>query len=319
MQSVPISPARITKKQVERASPPPLPTGSVCLFASYAPSGDLPVHTRFYLKNLLTCGTILHVVLSGADTIHPRTLNFCNNLGIHVWNRENGGLDFGAWQFLLEKGLAEEAPYLLFANDSVFGPFTPLPPVLDALSASQRPAWGLVASRAITPHLQSWFIGLSRSAFRTASVQRVFSLPFQEMSRDEIIWHGELGLSVALKAGGIPLHAAWSDLDKPVSRLFPANPMHICWREMVQTGTVPFLKQELLRDNPFQVPHLNDWQTLVPAESGFNPDWIRTYLSQHPARPRSIHPTWKGRALYGFMNRLDRLKWQKGPRQGSGR
>lgn len=319
MQSVSIFPAGITKKQVERASSAPLPAGTVCLFACYVPDGNLPLHTRFYLKNLLNCGITLHIVLSGTETIHESTNNFCATHGIHAWKRPNGGLDFGAWQFLLEKGLAKDAPYILFANDSVFGPLTPLPLLLEKLAAKQRPAWGLVASRAVTPHLQSWFIGLSQAAFQSAPVQRVLHLPFKEMSRDEIIWHGELGLSVALKAANIPLHAAWSDLNAPMARFFPANPMHTHWRDMMQSGTVPFLKQEVLRDNPFRVPHLTDWRALIPAESDFNPEWIDTYLSEHPPRPLTLHPTWKGRALYGFINQLDRLKWRKDLRRGAAR
>nr|WP_025826567.1 glycosyl transferase [Acetobacter persici] len=319
MQSVPIFPAGITKKQVESTSSTVLPTGTICLFACYVPDGNIPLHTRFYLKNLLSCGVILHIILSGAETIHESTQKFCNNHGIHAWKRPNGGLDFGAWQFLLQKGLAEDAPYILFANDSVFGPFTPLPPLLKKLAANQRPAWGLVASRAITPHLQSWFIGLSQAAFRTPSVQRVLALSFAEMSRDEIIWHGELGLSVALKAANIPLHAAWSDLDRPLARFFPANPMHTHWRDMVQTETVPFLKHEVLRDNPFSIPHLEDWRRLIPTENGFQPEWIEAYLSQHPSRPLSLHPTWKGRAVYALMNQWDRLKWRKDRRRGTAR
>lgn len=316
MQSVSIFPAAITKKQVERASPAPLPAGTVCLFACYAPNGKLPLYTLFYLKNLLDCGVILHIILSGAETIHKDTALFCHNNAIHIWKRPNGGLDFGAWQFLLEKGLAENAPYILLANDSVFGPLTPLPPLLQKLGVTHYPAWGLVASRAVTPHLQSWFIGLSHAAFHSPSVQRVFKLPFTDMSRDEIIWHGELGLSVALKAAEIPLHAAWSDLNRPASRFFPANPMHTHWRTLVQTGTVPFLKQEVLRDNPFRIPHLTDWRALIPAQSGFNPEWIATYLEQHPARASTLRPTWKGRAVYGVLNQLDRLKWLKDRAQG---
>ncbi|KXV62443.1 glycosyl transferase [Acetobacter orleanensis] len=307
------------KKQVERAPFAPLPTGTVCLFACYAPDGNLPPYTCFYLKNLLECGIILHIILSGTEIIHKTTQNFCNNYGIQVWKRPNGGLDFGAWQFLLKKGLAEGAPYVLFANDSVFGPFAPLSPLLEKLGARHRPAWGLVASRAVTPHLQSWFIGLSQAAFQSAPVQRVLKLPFADMNRDEIIWHGELGLSVALNAAGFPLHAAWSDLNTPIARFFPTNPMHTHWRGMVQTGTVPFFKQEILRDNPFRVPHLSDWRALISPESGFNPDWIETYLNQHPPRPTILHPTWKGRAVYRVITQLDRLKWQKDRWQDAGR
>ena len=203
-----------------------LPAGSVCLFAAFAPDGILPIFTRFYLKNILDCGFILHLVLSGETPIDKETIVFCKKNNIHVWQRPNGGMDFGAWRFLFQKNVAAQAPYVLLANDSVFGPFRPLADVVKQAHAYTLPAWGLVASRLITPHLQSWFVGLSRHTLQAAPVQRVFSLPFEQMSRNEIIWHGELGLSVALQEAGVPLQAAWSDLQSPLARFLPTNPMH---------------------------------------------------------------------------------------------
>lgn len=300
------SPAPVSKKSGEDPITPVMPAGSVCLFATYAPSGNLPDYTRFYIKNLQSCGFILHVILSGTNVITEETLIFCANQKIHISCRPNGGLDFGAWQTLTMQGVADSAPYVLLANDSVFGPFAPIPPLLKQLDAAHRPAWGLVASRAVTPHIQSWFIGFSQNIWRSAAIQRVISLPFHQMTRDEIIWHGELGLSVALKANGIPLHTIWSDLASPLARFFPANPTHAYWRSGLATGQVPFLKQELLRDNPYHVPHLADWKKLINSHSGFNPAWIDTYLAHTPPRATATHANRNGRALYYALSLLDR-------------
>lgn len=308
MHSVSISPAAISENQVERALSAPLPAGSVCLFAAYAPNGNLPPYTCFYLKNLKLCGLNVHVVLSGCSVITEKTRQFCYRHTFTVWHRPNGGLDFGAWRFLIDKGITRAAPYILFANDSVFGPLAPLPPLLRTLQADTQPAWGLVASRAVTPHLQSWFVGLSRTTFEQDAVQRVFSLPYESMTREEIIWHGELGLSVALRSAGLSLHALWTDENNAFARLFPTNPMHSHWRSFVRSGRVPFLKQELLRDNPFALPEIKNWRSLIPAKSGFDPDWIESYLAQNSPRSLQKSSTWKGRALYKMMNILDNFR-----------
>lgn len=308
MHSVSISPATISENAVESAPSGPLPPGSVCLFAAYTPNGNLPPYTCFYLKNLKRCGLTVHIVLSGCSVITEETRLFCNAQAFTVWHRPNGGLDFGAWRFLLGKNLVQTAPYIVFANDSVFGPLAPLPPLLRLLQADTRPAWGLVASRAVTPHLQSWFIGFSRTTFEQDAVQRVFSLPFEDMTRAEIIWHGELGLSVALRSAGIPLHALWSDESSPFARIFPTNPMHSHWRSLIRSGRVPFLKQELLRDNPFALSEVKNWRSIIPPQCGFDPDWIETYLSQHPPRSFRQKSTWKGRLLYKAVTISDYFK-----------
>lgn len=284
----------------------PLPPGSICLFAAYTPNGNLPDYTKFYLKNLMLCGLDLHIILSGTTVITQETLNFCKQHGFNISCRPNGGLDFGAWQYLIAQGVTKNAPYILLANDSVFGPFSPLPPLLARLQAAQRPAWGLVASRAITPHIQSWFIGFSQATWQSPALQRVFTLPFENMSRSEIIWHGELGLSIALRETGVPLHALWSDLTSTLSKFVPVNPTHAYWRKGVRSGLVPFLKQELLRDNPCQTLKKAEWRTLIPAQSGFNPQWITDYLKNTPPRNSTSALNRRGIMLYSTLSQLDK-------------
>jgi hypothetical protein len=62
--------------------------------------------------------------------------------------------------------------------------------------------------------------------------------------------------------------------------LYPAieresNPTLMFWRELIMSG-FPFLKVQLLRDNPLQVD-LTGWDSLV-RERGFDPDLVRDHL-----------------------------------------
>nr|WP_231621241.1 rhamnan synthesis F family protein [Acetobacter sp. JWB] len=213
---------------------------------------------------------------------------------------------------MFQKNVAAQAPYVLLANDSVFGPFRPLADVVKQAHAYTLPAWGLVASRLITPHLQSWFVGLSRHTLQAAPVQRVFSLPFEQMSRNEIIWHGELGLSVALQEAGVPLQAAWSDLQSPLARFLPTNPMHTHWYSVAASGQVPFIKRELLRNNSFAISNLHRWPEVIPPASDFDRQWIMDSFCKNESRSAPAATTAKGRALYNVISTADSLRWKIG-------
>ncbi|MFT9149449.1 MAG: rhamnan synthesis F family protein, partial [Acetobacter sp.] len=290
-----------------------------------APDGNLPPATRFYLKSIVRCEFVTHVILSGSNYIEKETDLFLKRNKITAWIRPNGGLDFGAWQFLLHARVIERADHVLLANDSVYGPFCSLDRFLHRRVGLHYPAWGMVASRVGGGHLQSWFMLLSRAVLETGPVRRVFALPFADMTRDEIIRHGELGLSAAIKKAGFPLHAAWSDLDAPHPRLLPAtNPMHARWRSLVTSGQVPFIKRELLRDNPFALPGLRHWARALPPGTLFDPRWVTEQArTAHTALTGASHhrvqapataprhqmerpqPNIKARMLYRAVNAAD--------------
>ncbi|MBN8908325.1 MAG: hypothetical protein J0H99_17220, partial [Rhodospirillales bacterium] len=135
-----------------------------------------------------------------------------------------------AWQHLLRSGCAAGADEILLANDSVFGPLGDLRPIFATMRQRKLDAWGMVASTEGVWHLQSWFVWLSAAALARPAVQRVFTQPFADMDKPEIILHGELGLGVALRAEKLACGARFEEprrsrlrrLAKPVRALAPA-------------------------------------------------------------------------------------------------
>ena len=53
------------------------------------------------------------------------------------------------------------------------------------------------------------------------------------------------------------------------SRRLPLNPTADLWRVLIEQGC-PFLKRELLRDNPSRVPDVAAWSAVVDAIDGFD-------------------------------------------------
>ncbi|WP_239479328.1 rhamnan synthesis F family protein [Lichenicola cladoniae] len=231
-----------------------------------------------------------------------RTALDCIGAVAHL--RPNRGLDFGAWQDLVATGCTAGATTILLANDSVFGPMQPLEPIFTRMQARDTDVWGMVESREGAWHLQSWFLCFTAAAFEAPAVERVMRLPFHEMSKTEIVLHGELGLGVAITAAGLNWDASWSPSRRRLRRLVPGNPMHLDFLSVMRSGQVPFIKVELLRDNPTAVRWVEQWRNHVGERAIFSADWIDLHLAdggRHtaPRQPRSI----RTRLLYAAISR----------------
>ncbi len=216
--------------------------------------------------------------------------------------RPNRGLDFGAWQHLLRQGCASDATEVLLANDSVFGPFTDLAPIFRTMRARRLDAWGMVASTEGVWHLQSWFVCLTGAALGSPSVQRVLAAPFEQMSKAEIILHGELGLGAALRGEGFACAARHEASPRARLRRFARiNPMHLDWATLIESGAVPFLKRELVRDNPIRIPWADRWPAVVQRVSDYPLDLITEHLTAGNRTWRGTpvpSPRWRTLLLY---------------------
>nr|WP_246379917.1 rhamnan synthesis F family protein [Gluconacetobacter johannae] len=260
-------------------------------------------HVRHYLAELAACGMTIHLALSGAAKTDAQTAQFCARHGITAHPRPNGGLDFGAWQDLLAAGCAAGADRIVLANDSVFGPLRPLAPIVRAMMDRPADVWGLVESHSVAWHLQSWFLCFTAQALDHPAIRLVLAQPFARMNKPEIVLHGEVGLGLAIRSAGLRAAAAWPDRRAGLRRLVPTNPMHADWLSVARSDTVPFIKVELLRDNPCGIFWTGQWRALVARSPQFQADWIETFLRDQPRRGATPRAGWKMRLLYLVLSR----------------
>jgi hypothetical protein len=280
----------------------------VCLFAHYDPAGRIAPHVHRYLAHLADCGFALRLACSGLEVLPEEDRRRLDAIGARAYCRANAGLDFGAWQHLLAAGCAEGASEVLLANDSVFGPLADLRPVFAEMRARSVDAWGMVASLEGGWHLQSWFVWLTGEALARPALRRVFAQPFAAMTKREIILHGELGLSAALAAERLCCAARYDQaVDTRLRRVVRLNPMHLDWAWLIASGCVPFLKAELVRDNPLRIPWAHRWPQLA-AGPDCPPDLIRAHL---PAPTPRGAPAWRSWLLYACLTRDRRLAWRE--------
>ncbi|MEW6124167.1 MAG: hypothetical protein AB1698_16250 [Pseudomonadota bacterium] len=248
--------------------------GPVCLFVAYAADGRLFGHTMRYCASLREQGVRLVLVMvtdrSDGDALDP---------GPHVADavlaRDNEGYDFAAWAAAL-KALPElwEAPELWFANDSVYHSPRLLSGLSERVRASGADVVALTGSDEVAPHFQSYFFVLKAPPERRGPARDFWAQVRPLAGKLQVIRDYEVRQKSALEAGGLSVEV-----------LFPAPPgtrnhLQQDWRGLLAAG-FPFVKVELLRDNPFRVD-LTGWRALLDAQ-GFDTREIAFHLGTRPS------------------------------------
>lgn len=282
----------------------------ICLFAHYTQSNILPKDVQHYLKALYDCGWETHLALSGQEILSLDTDNFCKQHNITPHLRPNEGLDFGAWQELIHKGVTHNADHILLTNDSVFGPLYPMDSIFAERLSQPIDVWGMAETLEVNWHLQSWFLCFTNKAFHHEKIQDLLNLPFKEMPKPEIIQKGELGLGRLLQQiPNFKCAGQWSKLQKyPFRDPRQTNPMHLDWHSVIASGKVPFIKKEVIRDNYYGLFWLNHYRQLLTNNTYFSLEYINEYLIHFPHRPLPVVQKWK-RFLYLFSTYDTKLAW----------
>lgn len=237
----------------------------LCYFAHYHPAGIVADYVLHYLAELKRAGFTVVAASTAAlsETEADKLRGACECLIL----RDNRGLDFGSWIDCHAAVPPDGAEWLLLCNDSVYGPIGSLAACIDRLAATPADFYGLVANAQLGRHLQSWFVLLRPAAFRSPAFRERFSSPIPDgLAKEEVIRRYEVGLSRDLEAAGLSGHALYDpELHGLLSRRHPFNATHFLWRELVCSLGIPFLKVDLLRDNPLFVEDVEGWRDLVGA------------------------------------------------------
>ena len=283
----------------------------VCLFAHFDKDNRLDDYVLRYLCEIRELGfaTILISTsrLTAADIAPARA--FCSDVIL----RNNAGLDFASWSAGFAKHAADINGRLLLANDSVYGPIGSLKNTLERLTHTAADFYGMVESIENAPHLQSWFLFFEPWVVRDPIFASTLEQPFSSMTKGQIIENGEVGFSRRLTKAGYRYEALYMvSRGSPMARNFPMNPMHLRWRELLFEAGVPFVKIELLRDNPVGV---EDRATILRCVAQLDPD-IARLIASHLARTAPEAPNQPRRAVltrycYALIRRYEAAKREK--------
>jgi len=261
----------------------------VCLFAHFDRNDRVDEYVLRYLRKIKELN--FSIVFISASQLAAAEIERIRAECCDVIVRENAGLDFGSWVAGFARHGASINGRLLLANDSVYGPFGSLATALERLTRRPADFYGFVENLQFAPHLQTWFLLFEPQVVRHPAFEVILAQPFSTMNKPAIIAKGEIGLSRRLVESGFRYEAAYlTDREGLAARRHPANAMHLLWRELIFEGAVPFVKIELLRDNPLNLESAETiLRTLEPLDPAFC-DIIRSHLARISTRPPSPPP-----------------------------
>jgi lipopolysaccharide biosynthesis protein len=293
----------------------------VAVFVHFDPSGAVPEFTHHYLREIGRAGFAL-VFVSNAPRLGAADLERLTPLCAAILRRDNVGRDFGAFK----DGIAAIADLgrldaLLLANDSVYGPFHDLGEVMGRMSMAEADVWGITDSWERSFHLQSFFLLFGRRALASPAFARFWSSVRYVQAKSWVIERYEIGLTRTLLSDGLRCRALCPYRDaatglmaasarerdpgpgpadlSPTRRVFfgrvadavafgvPLNSCHFLWDHLVLHMGCPFIKRELLRDNPAGIPGVIRWREVVQAVSKYDTDLIARHLEQS-VRKRAV-------------------------------
>ena len=253
-----------------------------CLFAHFDKDDKVDDYVLHYLKHIRELN--FSIVFVSTARLPRSEANRARSHCFDVILRENVGLDFGSWAAGFAKHNAAIDGRLLLANDSVYGPIGSLSAAVDRLTSRPADFYGLVESIEITPHLQSWFLLFEQRMVRHPAFSAILSRSYAAMSKRQIILEGEVSLSRHLSAAGFRHNALYRSTQASfVEHCLLGNPSHFLWRELMFDEGIPFLKVELLRDNPLG---LEDAEAILAAVDRLDPEFAGV-IARHLARVRT--------------------------------
>ncbi len=270
----------------------------VALFVHFDGAGAVRPHTLAYVEALRAAGLSV-LFVSNSGRLRPDALDALRPLCAGIIVRRNIGYDFAAMREGLH-ALSQSRPeleLLVIANDSVYGPLHPLAPVLERIDFAQADMWGATESWQRRYHLQSYFLAVGPKVLASPAWLGFWNGVLPVQSKHFVVARYEVGLTQALLRGGLRCAALWpyrsllrEEDHRPVreddfsdnerdpflvlrdhharrvrsafAHRAPLNPTAELWRQLLDAG-FPFIKRELLRDNPAHVQDVADWREVV--------------------------------------------------------
>ncbi|MGH1573413.1 rhamnan synthesis F family protein [Methylobacterium sp. P31] len=196
------------------------------------------------------------------------------SLADRVVVRRNVGYDFLSWRVGFEMLPMRNVSEVTFINDSIYGPCSNLEKFFLKGRSLGVDLWGATLSRQFRPHVQSFFMTFSSSLLSSGFARWFWSGVGILASKSDIIQNYEIGLSRLVESHGFTIGGV-VDLNDPSQAIrqlayddnfglnaslnegtknyifkdnYP-NPTQLFWARTLSGGS-PFVKVELLRDNP---------------------------------------------------------------------
>jgi lipopolysaccharide biosynthesis protein len=254
---------------------------SVCIFASFSRTDEIPEYVLHYLEKIKAEGFDIVFVTTAAG-ISSTSLSKLLSLCLKIIHRKNTGLDFGSWKAGILHAEIDLKKYhrLLLTNDSCYAPLFPL---TELLGKAEGDLYGITDSYEVKYHIMSYFVLYDAKIFHSDMFRKVWKDVRMIPTRFKglIVRLYEVGMSqyYLSKKSQLNVYCPVNDLIKKtgaeISDLNRLNSVHKLWKGLIEEMRCPVLKIDLFWR--YFEPHGDrTWETVL-AQTDYNPDLIHKH------------------------------------------
>jgi rhamnosyltransferase len=250
---------------------------ATCIYAHYDPGSTVDAYVLNALEGLAAAG-LQTIFLSSCRSLDSASRERLRPLTTHIITTSNLGRDWGLYhegiRFARERS---EPTSLTLLNDSVYIIASSLQSLFDRVASSGLDIAGATDSFQQRYHLQSYFLHFNKDALDSGLIDEWLASYVPVADKTYIINAYEIGVSRRAEELRLQVGAVWpyvwlrdSVAHALAPRTFPGlrsgamslNPTHFYWDTLVRQGC-PFLKVELLRENPEDLADVEDFEEIL--------------------------------------------------------
>jgi len=268
----------------------------LCIFSHFDKHDIIDNYVIYYLESLYNLGCEV-IFVSACKTLPDNELNKIKKFCTKIVLRRNKGRDFGGWKIGLSV-VEDFKKYnqIILANDSSYGPFSDLKEIFKIMNEKELDMWGITDSWERKYHIQTYFIVFNKRLINSEFFADFWKDVRFHFSKETIINDYEVGLTQRALRQGFKIgafcdykellyHVLRSEsleiLFKNHISLYPCNPTHFFWRNLIVDFKCPFIKIELIRDNPAKIKDLYMIEKIIKIHnSGYPIEIIKSHLKR---------------------------------------
>ena len=276
------------------------------VFVHYDRHNIVDAYVYHYLEELQKNAS--HITFVSTAKLQEKEVETLSNYCTNVIIRENIGYDFMSYKIGLESFNYKAYDEVLICNDSVYGPLYPMEELFESMQTNTCDFWGVTDNTDMGYHIQSYFMLVKKPVLQSDTFKNFWNNVTILNDKDEIIKYYEIGFSQSLiHAGfnpGISTQFHPTKLQKfsifiskftptkimrklksvfsgqaQIIRIGKINTTHYFWKDLLVSGKVPFIKIELLRDNPMNVD-IEDFEKVIHQSSPYDTTLITKHLKR---------------------------------------
>ena len=210
---------------------------SICFYSSYFTQDYIPYYVKFYIIELEKHFSEI-IFLTNEKQLQESELAYLKNKNITLKFVSNEGFDFGMWYKAFKECPSLDYDRVALINDSCVL-FKPLTDVFKWIDTNPSDYYGLVSSKSVALHIQSYFIVINKNAIKP--VYDYFMQHGLINDYKKVIYTYEIGLSAHLRKQGLKVAAMFTSKKDIASQ----NPSFLVIEEFIEGG-IPMIKKKII-------------------------------------------------------------------------